>query len=280
MHLALFVSPLWLSLWPQRFLAALGPAPEPEKRRASDLSEPDCPQPPSASKCHRVTFSLEGLLDFQAIQRVAAEGGGQGSRPPASNFRIRPSYDNSKRELTKIQNDRQSCPTQLWAIALNVTQWCRNELSNLHWFLIGFISDLISRIGFRHATNGPSRHRLDRLLSLSQCRCPQQRCFSKFKDFGTREKLSRFLSIFWDMRKGWQDAYVHGSASGCNFEVCWFKSMPNKIQIPWLFWTRWIFARQCCWLHFQHVRWSAKLAHALRAGGSGFCWAIAFHQSA
>ena len=98
------------------------PAHEPERRRASDLSEPDCPQPPSTSKCHRVTFNLEGLLDFQAMQKVAAEGGGQESRPPASNFRIRPSYDNSRRELMKIQKDRQPCPTQLGATALNVAQ--------------------------------------------------------------------------------------------------------------------------------------------------------------
>lgn len=81
----------------------------------------------------------------------------------------------------------------------------------------------------RHSPNGPCEHRLDGLLMRSSCRCPRQHCFKKFKDFDMRKKLSRFLSVFWAMRKGLQDAYVNGSVNNCNcdyFGVGRFSSMP------------------------------------------------------
>ncbi|CAL1145894.1 unnamed protein product [Cladocopium goreaui] len=60
----------------------------------------------------------------------------------------------------------------------------------------------------QHSSNGPCHHRLDRLLALSQCRCPRRVCFQKFKDADAREKLHRFLSVFWAMKRGLQDSYV------------------------------------------------------------------------
>lgn len=69
-----------------------------------------------------------------------------------------------------------------------------------NFFPLGLVGDL------RHAENGPSPSRVQRLVSLQTCRCQRRICFSKFRQLVT--ELLNFLKILWAMSRAKQDAFV------------------------------------------------------------------------
>ena len=62
--------------------------------------------------------------------------------------------------------------------------------------------------------NGTSLPRIQALMKSSRCRCSSRSCYRSFSE----SQLMKFLSLFWELRKTLQDAYVS------RLEICEFPS--------------------------------------------------------
>ena len=143
---------------------------------------------PREQKSQRVVFYLDNLVAFKAAHLVQSTEPAEGVAVE-SGHRKRPNYNNQRRQfLASIKTRTAYLGYRLEGSTLN--------LNHTH----------PRPPGPRHNDNGTNPHRLQRLMTSTECRCQRRVCFKKIASI--YESLCKFLNIFWGMAKHLQDSFV------------------------------------------------------------------------